>query len=86
MGKKYEKEIDRLLSRPVDYTYKELVSLLKKLGYEERNQGKTSGSRVRLYNPSNNKKIMIHRPHPSPTLKLYMIDLVIKHLKENGEI
>lgn len=86
MGKKNQKEIDRLLSRPKDYTYKELSSLLNSLGYIENNQGKTSGSRVRFFNPNNNIKILIHKPHPSPVLKMYIIDAVIKQLKETGEI
>ncbi len=86
MGKKNQKEIDRLLSRPKDYTYKELSSLLNGLGYTESNQGKTSGSRVRFINPNTKHKIMIHKPHPSPVLKMYIIDEVIKQLKEVGEI
>ena len=86
MGKNNKKELDRLLSRPKDYTYKELSNLLNGLGYIESNQGKTSGSKVKFINPVTRHKIMIHNPHPSPVLKKYVIDLVIKQLKEMGEI
>ena len=86
MGKKNQKELERLLSRPTDYTYKELSKLLTGLGYKESNQGKTSGSKVKFINPDTNHKIMIHKPHPSPVLKMYVIDLVIKQLKDIGEI
>ena len=47
---KLEKEIERLKSKPKDYTYEEVKSLLNKLGYIEYNKGKTSGSRVRFRN------------------------------------
>lgn len=86
MGKRIEKEKERLLSKPKDYSYKELSSLLGKIGYEEKKQGKTSGSRVRFYNPQNGKKISIHKPHPGSIVKAYVINQVIDHLKENGEI
>lgn len=86
MGKRNDKEIERLLSRPKDYSFRELAKLLKRLGYEERNQGKTSGSRVCFFNPKTEGKIMIHKPHPGPVMKRYMIDEVIKNLKEKGEI
>ena len=49
MGRE-EKLIARFLSKPVDFTYNELRKLLKKLGYEESQSGKTSGSRVAFYN------------------------------------
>ena len=45
-----EIEIERLKSRPKDYTYDEVKSLLNKLGFYENNKGKTSGSRVEFIN------------------------------------
>ena len=86
MSKRKQKEIQRLLSRPSDYSYKELAKLLNDFGYIESNSGKTSGSRVRFYNPITQDKILIHRPHPSPIVKKYVIDLVIDKLKKAGEI
>ncbi|HXB41606.1 MAG TPA: type II toxin-antitoxin system HicA family toxin [Bacteroidia bacterium] len=78
----FEKLLRRLLSRPKDFTWNEVVSLLRKLGYEE--QGGTS-SRKRFVN-SQKDVIHLHRPHPGKILKRYMIDIVITHLKEKGKI
>ena len=45
MGSK-EKLIARFQALPTDFTWDELSRLLKALGYESCNKGKTSGSRV----------------------------------------
>ena len=45
---KEEKQIQRLKDVPSDYTYTEAKALAKRLGYEEFNKGRTSGSRVLL--------------------------------------
>ena len=83
MGKTFEKAIERLLSVPSDYTYNELSSLLKRL---EKSKGKTSGSRVLFYNPSNESIIMLHKPHPGSIMPKGTIKNVIKNLKEKEEI
>ena len=80
-----EKEIDRLKSKPKDYTYEEAKSLLNKLGYIENNKGKTSGSRIAFVN-NNNMKIELHRPHPNNIVKLYKVKDILEKLKERGEI
>ena len=82
---KLEKEIERLKSKPKDYTYEEAKSLLNKLGYIENNKGKTSGSRIAFVN-NNNMKIELHRPHPSNIVKLYKVKDILEKLKERGEI
>jgi len=79
-----EKEIERLKSKPKDYTYEEAKSLLNKLGYIENNKGKTSGSRVRFVN-KDNVKIDLHKPHPKKILKGYQIESILKILVERGE-
>ena len=81
-----DKLTNRLLQRPTDFTYDEAKSLLSKLGYIEDNKGKTSGSRVSFYHPESKKIIILHKPHPNNTLKMYIIDELIKNLKLNGEI
>jgi len=48
MSKK-EKLMARLLSKPKDFTFEELIVLLGCLGYTEVNIGKTSGSRVTIF-------------------------------------
>lgn len=82
---KLEKEIERLKSKPKDYTYEEAKSLLNKLGYIENNKGMTSGSRIAFVN-NNNMKIELHRPHPNNIVKLYKVKDILEKLKERGEI
>lgn len=82
---KLDKLKQRLLSRPKDFTFEELVSLLSKIGYEEIKLGKTAGSRKAFYHPENQHIIRLHKPHPKNILKMYVIDMVIKELqKVNG--
>lgn len=78
---KREKLLDRLLTRPIDFTWDELNKVLKGLGYIEDNMGKTSGSRVRFIS-SKNPPIILHKPHPKPTLKRYQIDQIIEKLRQ----
>ena len=85
MSKK-EKQIKRLLSKPKDFTYNELSSLLKGLGYTEDKKGKTSGSRVAFINSSNLNIIRLDKPHPDNNLKSYLINYIITKLKEGGDI
>ena len=85
MSKK-EKQIARLLSKPKDFTFDELSSLLKGFGYVKDNKGKTSGSRVAFINPANLSIIRLDRPHPDNNLKSYLINYVIAKLKEGGDI
>ena len=80
-----DKEIERIKSKPKDYTYDELKSLLNKFGFFENNKGRTSGSRVTFIN-SENIKIDLHRPHPSNIIKPYKINDICKTLKERGVI
>ncbi|GHT49612.1 hypothetical protein AGMMS49982_03430 [Bacteroidia bacterium] len=60
---------DKLLRRfktlPKDFTFDELVVLLKSLGYWLENKGKTSGSRVVFRNKNGTHSIYIHKPHTS---------------------
>jgi len=78
---KFEKLASRFLTRPKDFTYSELKSLLSGFGYIEF-QG--SGSRVVFFNKKLKHNIKLHKPHPGNILKKYQIDLVINELKSNG--
>lgn len=78
---KIEKDIERLKSKPKDFTYDELKRILNNLGFVEYNKGKTSGSRVKFIN-NRNLIIELHRPHPRNILKPYQINLIIDKLKE----
>lgn len=80
-----EKEIERLKSKPKDYTYDEVKNLLNKLGFYENNKGRTSGSRVEFINEKN-VQIELHKPHPKNVLKHYQIKDIIEKLREGGLI
>jgi len=82
---KIDKLIARLLLRPADFTWDELVNVLGYLGYKELKKGKTGGSRRKFANEGK-QIINLHKPHPGNIVKRYMIDQVIAVLKENGNI
>lgn len=82
----FEKQIERLKRVPRDYTFKEAQAVLKHLGFELRNKGKTSGSRVQFYRVSDGKAILLHKPHPGDIMQEYSIRRLIERLEELGEI
>jgi hypothetical protein len=77
---KLEKLTTRFQTRPKDFTYNELTTILRGLGYKE-SQG--SGSRVVFFNEKLKHSIKLHKPHPGNLLKKYQIDLVLNELKSN---
>lgn len=85
MSKK-DKLIQKLKSNPRDFTFDELSVLLSFFDYSQDNVGKTSGSAVRFINAKTKHIIRIHKPHPSPVLKAYVIRLIIDELKKVGAI
>jgi predicted RNA binding protein YcfA (HicA-like mRNA interferase family) len=77
---KMDKIIERLLSKPKDFTWDETIKVLKYFGYEQLAQGKTGGSRRKFVNEK--KQILsLHEPHPQKVLKTYQLDSIIEHLK-----
>jgi len=83
---KQEKLLQRFLSKPSDFRYEELKTLLKGMGYREISSGKTSGSRVAFYNEPSQHVIRLHKPHPKNILKRYQLDLIEEELKTKGYI
>lgn len=79
---KIEKTIERLKSKPKDFTYDELKRILNNLGFIENTKGKTSGSRVVFENSDINKKLELHKPHPNNILKSYQINKILELLNE----
>ncbi|MGV3601541.1 MAG: type II toxin-antitoxin system HicA family toxin [Dyadobacter fermentans] len=80
-----EKLLTRFHSKPKNLLWRELILILKFYGYEELPPGKTGGSRIKF--ADHEKRIIsLHKPHPTPIVKSYVIDQIITTLKENGKI
>ncbi len=82
----FEKAKERLLLYPKDYTYSEAKRVLSQLGFEESNKGKTSGSRVKFYRESDQRIIMLHKPHPGDVMSMGAIRYLADYLREIGEL
>jgi hypothetical protein len=85
MSKK-DKLLKRFLSLPADFSYAELARLMKWLGYNEAQSGKTSGSAVAFINKKTKHIVKIHKPHPKPELKGYQIRDIIEELRRKEVI
>jgi hypothetical protein len=83
---KKDEQIKRLLLKPKDYTINELDSLMKNCGCVKANRGKTSGSAIKYIHESSGLKLFIHEPNPGKILKPYVINLIIKFLRDVNEI
>ena len=78
MGK-HGKLLARFKSRPKDFAFQELVTLLSGFGCRLSNQCRSSGSAVRFVHDEY-APISLHKPHPSNELKRYVIEYVIERL------
>jgi hypothetical protein len=81
MSKK-DKMIDKLLSKPKDFTFDEMVSLLSYFGYDLKQGG--TGSGVKFIKDDSNEVINFHKPHPNGVLKKYVLEQVIEKLRKDG--
>lgn len=86
MGKRNEKQIEKLSDLSRSISFREVESILLSLGFQELSKVKTSGSRVRFFRPEDNAVIDLHVPHPGNEIKRYMRDLIIMKLKEYGDL
>lgn len=84
MGQK-EKLIQRLKSKPKDFTFDDAETLLKYLDFIRSNKGKTSGSRV-MFSNENHGNILLHKPHPQKELKAYQIKQLLEFLEQEDLI
>lgn len=82
---KSDKLLARLLATPppTDFTWDELVTLLRGKGFELLNAG-GGGSARKFFHRAKGTLIMLHEPHPQRTLKTYVIKEVIRKLEEEG--
>lgn len=82
---KRNKLLDRFLTKPKDFTWGELSTILQGFDFKQVSIGKTGGSRVRFIH-SEYPPIILHKPHPKPVLKRYQMENVIAFLKQEGLI
>lgn len=82
MGQK-EKLIQRLKSRPKDFTFEEAETLLNYLSYVRSNKGRTSGSRV-MFVSDEHAPILLHKPHPRKELLTYQVKQLLEVLEQEG--
>jgi predicted RNA binding protein YcfA (HicA-like mRNA interferase family) len=80
---KQEKLFRRLASKPTDFTWSELVSLMTALGFEVE---RASGSGRKFIHSQTQTTLFIHEPHPTKILKAYQVRDVIQLLKAEGFI
>lgn len=78
---KHQKALQRLFSKPTDFKWNELCSLLDHIGFK-RLEG--DGSRVKFFHKEKNVLISLHKPHPEKIIKEYVVRNVIKKLKKMG--
>ena len=83
---KEEKLIERLKSLPSDFKYSEAKTLLERFGYEEKQKGKTSGSRLLFLREKDKLTVLLHKPHPGDVMKAYSVKDLLNTLKANGDI
>ena len=83
---KRETLVNKLIRQSSSFTYEEAKSLMGKMGYIEKNKGKTSGSRVAFYNPETGWFFNLHKPHPEKELPNYAIEGLIEFLKDEAKI
>ncbi len=74
---------DKLKNCNKNISFQEIITLLEHYGFEQNNQGKTSGSRVR-FTHKNHSDILLHRPHPSKELKEYVIKDLHNYFEQEG--
>ena len=81
-----EKLKQRLKTLPKDFSYDEAKSLLQKLGFQESNKGKTSGSRVKFYRKRDDNSLLLHKPHPNKTLAKQAVKDLLKELIASKDV
>lgn len=60
--------------------------LLGKMGFEEFNKGKTSGSRVKFYREKDGRIVMLLKPHLTDIMDKGAVEDLVQKLKEMGEL
>ena len=81
-----EKAKQRLAATPTptDYRYSEARTLLSGLGFEE--DTSAAGSRIRWYRASDQRSIILHKPHPGDEMCFAAVRALAAFLKEAGDL
>jgi len=83
---KRDKLVARFIEIPRDFTFDELVGLLSGFGFEMKNKGKTSGSRVEFIHDRLGLKYFAHKSHQPSIVKTYVLRQLREFLTENDII
>ena len=75
---KLDKLKNRLLSRPADFSWQELCTLMNAFGFELKQAG---GSGRKFVHPDGDVTLFLHEPHPGSILKAYQVRAAITLLK-----
>ena len=78
---KQQKQLRRLASKPKDFTWSELVSLMEGLGFEIE---AGPGSGRKFIHRQTAATLFIHEPHPTKVLKHYQVLDTIRILRSEG--
>lgn len=76
-----DKLIRRFTNIPNDFTYPEMVTLMRIFGYEEKSN---DGSRRAFVHSQTGHMIYIHEPHPGNIMRQYALRYAKKELEERG--
>jgi hypothetical protein len=80
---KKTKLLERLKSRPKDFTWDETLKLMRLCGFERVNK---PGSARMFVHVATRIKVRLHEPHPRNTLLPYMVDELMEGLRSVGEV
>ena len=75
--------MERLRSKPRDFTFEDAETLLGYLSYKRSNKGRTSGSRV-MFVSEEHPPILMHKPHPRKELLTYQVKQLVETLEQEG--
>ncbi|UUO25122.1 type II toxin-antitoxin system HicA family toxin [Colwellia sp. M166] len=78
-----EKLKQALLNRPAKFKWKDLVVVMKDLGFIMKNAKRGSGRN--FYNPTTGQVAKWHEPHPGNEVLQYVVDEAIVLIKEQKD-
>ncbi len=74
-----QKALKRLASKPKDFTWQELMTLMASLSFKLEKAG---GSGRKFVHPETGATLFLHEPHPDKTLKAYQVQDAIDLLRK----